>query len=565
MVTALAVGLIAGFTRYSINAGFSTYVERAELSRVDSLAPVLEWEYGRRKGWSRIKHDPDAMWWLIAFNEGRNGRRSPLRDRSPLTPGGHHYSESGGPLNVVHQFEPGLANRPDDAPLDGEPPDPGPNLHRSAPPEGLPEAKDFPRDKTPPVMPSPDVAQGGHENHENASVIAQSVTDTLNAPHGDGRRPSGERIPPPFPPLRMEIFRRLGLFDSNGKLVWGNAEAHSAREQVRLKRAGRVIGFLKLAPAERLTAAMDRDFVEDQNRNLLGVCILAFSLAALAGLAMSQDLVSAITILVHGTRQLAAGNFKTRITLLRSDELGQLAQDFNTLADALEQHDRGHRQWIADTSHELRTPIAVLRAQVEALQDGVQEVNQRTLGVLHNEIMTLNKLVDDLYHLAKSDVGELRYRFVPVDVVGMLLDVVEGFEERFESKGISVETDLLDCPRVVDADGSRVRQLFLNLFENSLRYTDANGKFRVSGHQEDHSLILWFDDSHPGVPDDLLPKIFERFFRGELSRSRDFGGCGLGLAICRTIVEGHGGVMRAFHSPLGGLRVEVRLPLSGGN
>lgn len=549
-ITALAVGLIAGFTRYSINAGFSTYVERAELSRIDSLAPVLEWEYGRRRGWGRIKQDPDAMWWLIAFNESRNGRRSPPLDASDRPP-------------PPADFPPPPDK--DEIELDPEKPAAGPRFDRSSPPEGAPAKSDFPPDKTPPVVPLDSADERplppGGDRHSFKSVN----DNTPKTRQDDGRRPPGERLPPPFPPMRMEVFRRLGLFDSTKQLVWGNSNSVKAREQIVLRKHGLVIGYLKLAPVERLTKAMDRDFVEAQNRNLLGVCLFAFSLAALAGLVMSQDIVGAISILVQGTRQLAAGNFKTRINLMRRDELGQLAQDFNTLADALEKHDRSHRQWIADTSHELRTPIAVLRAQVEALQDGVQEPNQRTLGVLHGEIMTLNKLVDDLYHLAKSDVGELRYHIARVDIPALLLEIAEAFEERFETKSISVETDFSNCSHLVDADQSRLRQLFLNLMENSLRYTDAGGKIKISGHEEENSLVLWFDDSHPGVAEELLPKIFERFFRGELSRSRDFGGCGLGLAICRTIVEGHGGSISASHSPLGGLRIQVRFTLSGGN
>lgn len=586
MVTALAVGLIAGFTRYSINVGFSTYVERAELSRIDSLAPVLEWEYGHRRGWSRIEEDPNAMWWLIAFNEYRNGRPSPLGLRE-LPP--QHPSSPGEKFEPVDPLpEPHRSPETGDLADEPPPPPPGPELEHSAPPEGQPKLTDFPADKTPPVAPqsasqnasnysdkSPEPGRPFENPHyeegrtkrtnQKAQQVLESNTNTPYARHGEGRRPvDGERFPPRFPPQRMEVFRRLGLFDASKRLIWGSASAATAHGQILLKRGNHVIGYLKLSPSDKLTKAMDREFVENQNRNLLGVCIFAFSFAALAGLAMSQDLVSAITILVQGTRQLAAGNFKTRITLLRTDELGQLAQDFNSLADALEQHDRAHRQWIADTSHELRTPLAVLRAQVEAFQDGVQEPNQRTLGVLHAEIMTLNKLVDDLYHLAKSDVGELRYQIAPVDIPSMLIDMVEVFEERFESKEITVETDFDECPAMVDADQSRLRQLFLNLLENSHRYTDRGGKVRVSGHKEGNSLVLWFDDSPPGVSDDFLPKIFERFFRGELSRSRDFGGCGLGMAICRTIVEGHGGTISASHSPLGGLRVQVKFNLSGG-
>lgn len=541
LVTALAVGLIAGYTRYSIAAGFSKYVARAELSRIDSLAPVLEWEFAHRDGWDRLIKDPDAMWWLIAFNEGRNGRPAPngVGD-SPVGDGGQEFSkipDRQGPPQV----QPPLG-RPEGPPLG--PPERG--FDHAAPPEGPPEKLEG--DHTPPIAPSdlpPNGRPAGSENEPG--------------------RTSHERLPlPPFPPVRMEVFRRIGLFDADRKLVWGDADAKRASQEIVLKRGRRIIGFLRLTPHERLTAAMERDFVDDQNRNILGVCIIAFSFAALAGLLMSQDLVSAINILVQGTRQLNAGNYKTRINLMRTDELGQLAHDFNCLADTLDEHDRAQRQWIADTSHELRTPIAVLRAQVEALQDGVQEANSRTLGVLHGEIMTLSKLVDDLYLLAKSDVGKLRYDFVPVDLTALVMDIVDGFEERFDSKNIDVELRGLDHARIVSADASRLRQLFYNLFENSVRYTNAEGKLCVTIKDEGLFVVILIDDSPPGISEEALAKIFERFFRGEMSRSRDFGGAGLGLAICRTIVDGHQGTIGASHSPLGGLRVEIKFPIFEG-
>ncbi|MBY0546523.1 MAG: HAMP domain-containing protein [Candidatus Obscuribacterales bacterium] len=549
LVTALAVGLIAGFTRYSISAGFSKYVARAELSRIDSLAPVLEWEYAKRNGWERLIQDPNAMWWLIAFNEGRNGRPTPINDRAPADAGDGQPRE--------RRPGPGEGEMPPDMSPYFEP---GDRLQYSAPPEGAPRR--LPPDATPPVIPS----ASSSDVRSSLDFASGSRRFAANSPDSNGGMPRypEQRLPPPFPPVRMEVFRRVGLFDANRKLVWGDSAASKANQEIVLKRGSRTIGYLRLAPHERLTAAMERDFVDDQNRNILGVCIIAFSFAALAGLLMSQNLVSAINILVQGTRQLNAGNYKTRINLMRTDELGQLAHDFNCLADTLDEHDRAQRQWIADTSHELRTPIAVLRAQVEALQDGVQEAGPRTLGVLHGEIMTLSKLVDDLYLLAKSDVGKLRYDFVPVDLTALVLDIVEGFDERFDSKNMDVELKGFDRPVIINADASRLRQLFYNLFENSVRYTDADGKLTVTMSDEGAFAVIWIDDSPPGITDENLARIFDRFFRGEMSRSRDFGGAGLGLAICRTIVDGHEGTIGASHSPAGGLRIELKFPLSQG-
>lgn len=380
-------------------------------------------------------------------------------------------------------------------------------------------------------------------------------------PEGNGRRPR-----PHFPEHRMAFFSRVGIFDSKGKLVWGNEAAGKSRQRIILHASDNngevVVGWLKMVPVEKMSAAIENEFLADQNQSLLVAGLISFAVAVAAAILQSKDFLHAIGVLVEGTRSLKCGHYGTRISLPRKDELGQLASDFNSLATTLEQQNRSQKQWITDTSHELRTPIAILRAQVEALQDGVQQVNPRTLGILHSEIITLAKLVDDLHDLAKSDLGELRYDFVPVDAGVVLLDAIDAFGERFAAKAITIDAssvENLHC--VVQADSTRLRQLFLNLLENSLRYTNSGGRARISANLQAGAVYIYFDDSEPGVPLDLATKIFDRFFRTEVSRSRISGGAGLGLAICKAIVEAHKGNITATLSDMGGLRVTIRLPI----
>lgn len=227
--------------------------------------------------------------------------------------------------------------------------------------------------------------------------------------------------------------------------------------------------------------------------------------------------------------------------------------------------DQDQKQWLADTSHELRTPIAILRAQVEAFQDGIQEVNPKTLQVLHTEIMGLSKLVDDLYWLSRFDVGSLKHSFVPVDVVSTLQDVSDLFEERYAEKELTIDKSGITSEScTVYADNNRMRQVFINLLENALRYTDRGGKLKFSIEKSPTAVVLRFDDSHPSIPDEMMPKIFDRFFRVEPSRSRELGGSGLGLAICKTIIEAHSGTITASKSDLGGIRIEIILPTARG-
>jgi len=194
----------------------------------------------------------------------------------------------------------------------------------------------------------------------------------------------------------------------------------------------------------------------------------------------------------------------------------------------------------------------------------VQKVSPHTLGVLHNQVLTLMKLVEDLNDLSKADQGQLRYQFVPVDVAALLHETMESFAERLASKSLRLETNGLDdLPCIVEADSTRLKQLFSNLLENSVRYTNEGGTIRVSATQQTDTLLIKFDDSEPGVRPQFQEKIFDRFYRTESSRNRLSGGAGLGLSICRAIVESHHGKINAAESPLGGLQILIELPKKG--
>lgn len=312
-------------------------------------------------------------------------------------------------------------------------------------------------------------------------------------------------------------------------------------------------------------AEIRQDFDNTQAFELLLVAIAISGATFCSSYFLARDFAEGVRTISEGTKKLVDGDVNTRIEPLRSDEFGELGNELNSLAASLNNQDQNHKQWMADTSHELRTPIAILRAQVEAFQDGVQEVTPKTLQVLHSEIMGLSKLVDDLHWLARFDVGNLKHSFIPIDVASTLQDVADIFEERFADKGLTIDkTEIMKEPCTVYADNNRMRQVFINLLENSLRYTDEGGKLRLSMESTPNAVVLKFDDSPPGIPDELMPKIFDRFFRVEASRSRELGGSGLGLAICKTIIEAHSGSITASKSDLGGIRIEVVLPTARG-
>lgn len=309
-------------------------------------------------------------------------------------------------------------------------------------------------------------------------------------------------------------------------------------------------------------AQLSHDFMQQQMRTTTIIGMAALALSTLTAAALSAHLKRPILRLLRGTQKLASGDYKARIAVTENDELGQLAQRFNGLAHTLERGSESRKQWIADVSHELRTPLAVLRAEVEALQDGVRPANPEAFELLHGQVMALTALTEDLFQLARADLGQLNYKMREVDLWRLLSEVSEPFQSRYQKAGLQLtvvrESSRLEALVMGDAD--RLRQLLSNLLENSMRYTDAPGKVEMRCRESPTHWTIRIEDSSPGVAPEMIDKLFERFFRVESSRSKKLGGAGLGLSICRAIAEAHEGQLAAGPSSLGGLRIDLNIP-----
>jgi two-component system sensor histidine kinase BaeS len=357
------------------------------------------------------------------------------------------------------------------------------------------------------------------------------------------------------------LVRGVTLFDARRRRIigperWG---ADLLRAPVRV--SGQTVGWVASPALPAPSSRAELAFPHGQHEAYLMAALMALLSAGLAAALLTRRLLRPVQAIAHGAHHLARGRFDTRVRVLSRDEIGALAEDFNHLAATLEANEGARRRWIADVSHELRTPLAVLRGEIEALQDGIRPLGAQSLQSLHAEAPHLGKLVDDLYQLSLSDLGALDYRKEPLDPLERREEVIEGFRNRFRAAGLGLDFAPPTPAGALSADPRRLSQLFHNLLENSLRYTDRGGRLRVGVRRRRDTLWIDFQDSAPGVPDQALPWLFERLFRGEDSRSRRHGGAGLGLAICSNIVQAHSGSIQARHSPLGGLWVEVRLPL----
>lgn len=395
----------------------------------------------------------------------------------------------------------------------------------------------------------------------------------LGPEHGDAPPPfppANRRPPPPdhsgiHPPRpARNAYRRLVLLDVDRNLVAGPREGLSEVALQPLRSGDAVIGYLGLGQRQRPRSLQDERFARSVSRAFWVAAGLMVAIAAVMAFLLAKPLVRPIRVLSEGTQRLAAGDYDSRLADHRGDELGQLARDFNALAEVLGAQERSRRQWVADTAHELRTPVAVLRAQLEAIQDGVRAADAEQLAAMSRQVLQLAALIDDLNALSLLEAGAAPARREPLDLAALLAETIAAHRSAIDAAGLTLDDAAANRPGlVVEADPKQLRQLLDNLLSNALRYTDAGGRIRVALSREAEEVRMDIEDSAPAVAEADLERLFDRFFRVDSSRNRATGGTGLGLAICRNIVRANGGRIAAAASDLGGVKISTWLKQAG--
>lgn len=355
-------------------------------------------------------------------------------------------------------------------------------------------------------------------------------------------------------------FSRLGLRKADGDWIAGYRGTQKLLRREPIVVRGQTVGWLVLAPFTDVAHEGSQRFIEAQWRVTAIVALLAIALAAVGSWWVTRQLLAPITQMAHAATRLSAGHYDLRINARTDDSIGQLANDFNTLAATLQRNESLRRDFFADISHDLRTPLAVLTGELDALEDGVRPLNPEAVRSLQTEANHLKELVERLHELALSDVGALAYRMEALDLSELVRQAVEALRGDLEKKGLTASVSTPREPAMVQGDKARLNQLLRNLLHNSGRYTDAPGQVTVSLDDFEGGWRLEVADSAPGVSTAQFDRLFERFFRVEASRNRATGGAGLGLAIARNIVQAHGGTIGARPSSLGGLAIRVWVP-----
>jgi two-component system sensor histidine kinase BaeS len=412
-------------------------------------------------------------------------------------------------------------------------------------------------------------------NRRQLSELIRQTIPPAGGPNGQQRPQQGERKPPPrrdgdqkWQPRRagasdpMSLGRRMAVVDPDQQFIAGAKFNYSNSGLRAIPDAnGKILGYISIIKPGANDNAANAIFLKDQVRVLGLTLFVALLLSAIAAYLLACQFTKPVNRLVSGTDALAKGEYELRLEKTSEDEFGNLVEQFNKLAAQLSAQEKAERQWMSDTSHELQTPIAVLRAEIEAMQDGVRNADEKTLNTLHQSVTRLSALVKDISQLSNAREGRLLVYWTREDISIMAAQAAQKAQGLIDDAGLKLETNLQEG-LMAYCDAMRIGQLIDNILTNARRYTNAPGTIKLSVTSDNAQYVtIRVDDSNNCPPEYAREKLFDRFYREDQSRARAKGGSGLGLSICKLIVNAHDGQITTEPSPLGGLAMIIKLPL----
>lgn len=388
-------------------------------------------------------------------------------------------------------------------------------------------------------------------------IIDDCIPNKLNKhPHDKSEK---KELPRNSKTYQKRQKTKPSLLNAKKKRIIGTKYPHEMMLPIKLN--GKTVGWL----AQKIPSTyLDNNNISITKNIKLAFAVLTLTLifcALFIGMPLSRHFVKPLEEITHAANALTKGEYNFKSNTKRKDEIGSLAKDFEFLSATLKANEKSRSCWVANISHELRTPLSIVLGEINAILDSVRPLTNENLLSIKHEIDHLNHLVNDLYELSNAEVGALRYERTRMDIRHAVSHAAQRFDDLLAQKNIHIRVNIPDQPVFVYADVQRLGQLFNNLLQNELKYADASAHVHISLSVEASSAICIIEDSGPGVNDEQLNNLFHYLYRAESSRNRATGGSGLGLAICRNIVEAHGGKIESSHSPLGGLRIQINIPL----
>ncbi|WP_413694070.1 ATP-binding protein [Psychromonas sp. KJ10-2] len=356
----------------------------------------------------------------------------------------------------------------------------------------------------------------------------------------------------------------FAVFDANDALIVGHYIKGIDYNRIAIMTDKVNVGWLMIPKHKQITDGYELDFIKQQRSYLWLIALITMVLVILITLPLARHLAEPIKKIILGMHKLTQGDYQQHVDVKRKDELGELSRDFNELALTLYENDSARKRWLANISHELRTPVAILRGELEAILDGVRALEKQNIESANDEVKHLQHLIDDLHLLTSADIGGMHYRKQSLDVGLWLESEVPKYTSYLAAANIKLELEKQSGEFIAFVDPTRLCQLFENIMNNCIKYSIANLvklSWAVITHDQQKYLQITVEDNGVGVAEHHLPHLFESLYRVENSRNRQTGGSGLGLSICSHIVSAHQGNIKAAKAKLGGLAVIIELPL----
>jgi two-component system OmpR family sensor kinase len=360
------------------------------------------------------------------------------------------------------------------------------------------------------------------------------------------------------------------LTDADGQIVYSTAQRTTglAPEEYRLalpvEVGGQIVGYLlSVAPPGQSQITREaEDFLAQINRSLITAGLIAGVLGLAVGVLIARRLSAPLARLKEAAYRLAHGRLDERVAIRGSEEIIELGLAFNEMAQNLDNAEKLRRNMVSDIAHELRTPLSVIQGNLRAILDDVYPLEKEEIASIYDETLVLNRLISDLRELARAEAGQLKLTVADTDINLLISRIAGRFSELARQKNVTISTSVVPNPAIVPADEDRLRQVLHNYLSNALRHTSSGGHIVISAEQHTPDTIcISVTDNGNGIAPEDLPHIFDRFWRGDRSRSREQGGSGLGLAIARQLIEAHGGKVGAESQPGQGSRFWFTLPM----
>ena len=302
-------------------------------------------------------------------------------------------------------------------------------------------------------------------------------------------------------------------------------------------------------------------FVSSVHRYLIWASIAAFVLALALSVVLMRRLLGPLTKMTGTAQRIAEGDYTGEVPVVSNDEVGRLSAAFNRMSASLRHNEQLRKKMVIDVAHELRTPLTNIRGYLEALADNVLTLSPETLLLLEEETLRLYNLVEGIMRLAKADAARTDLHLTEIDADSAVEQMLDPFKPQFYARHITVMAELKARDIRISADPEKLSQIVNNLLQNALQYTPSEGTLKISIEQMPQEVLFIFANTCGELKDEDLPFIFERFYRGEKSRSREHGGAGIGLAIVKELVEAHAGHVGAELAD-GYVRIWFSLPAS---